>query len=57
MIQELMNNKFLWVGVATLFGLLVYKFLFSKDKANQVLEQEYSEIINSDEYKVKGQFD
>lgn len=53
---ELIYNKWLWIGAGIVVAFIVYR-LFSKDKTTQILETEYSEIINSDKYKVKGQYD
>ena len=57
MIGELLNNKLFWVFAIGVSVAMFYKIFFSKDKSTQLLEKEYHEILNSDEYKVKGQYD
>ena len=57
MIAEVLHNKWLWA----IFGIIVlwifYRMLFAKDKSSENIEKEYYEILNSDKYKVKGQYD
>jgi len=54
---ELLNNKWIWILAGSITALVAYKLFFSKNKDIDNLEKEYSEVINSDKYKVKGQFD
>ncbi len=57
MIAELAQSKWLWVVLGSIALLVLHRLLFSKDGNTRLLEREYSEIINSDKYKVKGQHD
>ncbi len=55
-LKELFNNSwFVVIGV----GLIIYtayKILNKKNKTLEQLEIEYNELVNSEKYKVKGQF-
>ena len=56
MINELISNKWVWFGIGLFALIIVQRLFFSKDKATEILEREYNEIINSEKYKVKGQY-
>ena len=56
MINELISNKWFWIFVGLTIAT-IYKIFFSKDKTLQRLENEYSEIISSNKYKVKGRYE
>ena len=47
----------MWAFLGIIMALVAYRLFFAKDKAAELLEKEYVEIINSDKYKVKGQYD
>ena len=56
MIEEIFTNKwFIYIAVGSIVAL-AYTFLNKKDKNLEVLEREYNELLNADQYKVKGQF-
>lgn len=57
MIDNLLQNKFVLIGGALLLAAIAYKLFFSKDEASKIVEREYDEILKSDKYKVKGQYD
>jgi len=57
MITELLSNKVFVFSVLFLGGFLVFKLLTRKSKDVMELEIEYEEIINSDKYRVKGQYE
>lgn len=57
MIGELLNNKLFWVFAIGVSIAMFYKIFFSKDREMQTIEKEYYEILSSDKYKVKGQYD
>jgi hypothetical protein len=38
-------------------GYMLYKYLFKSSKFNQEYDTMYEKVLNSEEYKVKGQFD
>ena len=51
-------GRTIFVGIYILFGaFLLYRLLFKKDPIREEYERLYSEIIHSDKYKVKGQYD
>jgi len=54
---EIFSNKYFIIGAAILFGVILYQLLTKKDKFSQKNDSDYSEVINSDKYKVKSQFD
>jgi len=50
------NSLLLGMGIA--LGIyLLYKMFFGNKKINNEFEKGYDKILNSDEYKVKGQYD
>jgi len=57
MINELMQNKLLVIGVSLFVGLILYFLIFRKNKDLVDLENEYEEILTSNKHKVKGQHD
>ncbi|MEK6942650.1 MAG: hypothetical protein AABX00_01145 [Nanoarchaeota archaeon] len=49
--------KFGWAGVYILIGLyLIYRIFLKRDPHKREYEKMYHEIVNSDKYKVKGQW-
>ena len=51
-------NKTILIGIYALVGLyMLYKIFFRKNPYQDEYEKLYNEILNSDKYKVKGQFD
>ena len=51
-------NKTILMAVYVLVGLyLLYKVLFRKSLYQEQYEKLYNEILTSDKYKVKGQYD
>lgn len=57
MISELINNKMFIVASLFIGSFIVFKILTRKNKDLVRLEVEYNEVVNSDKYKVKGQYD
>ena len=57
MIEEILQNKFIVIVGSILLFAILYKLFLGKDKAGELVEREYEEIIRSDKYKVKGQHD
>ena len=55
MIIEFIYSKWMWAFLGIIMALVAYRLFFAKDKAAELLEKEYVEIINSDKYKVKGE--
>lgn len=52
-----MDNTFL-IGAYIILGLYIfYKIFFKKNKFSEDYEKLYNKILNSDDYKVKGQYD
>ena len=51
-------DKTILIGVYALIGAyIVYKLLFKKNKFDLEYERLYNKVLNSDEYKVKGQYE
>ena len=51
-------NKTILIGIYALVGLyILYKLFFRKSPYQDEYEKLYNEILNSDKYKVKGQYD
>ena len=50
-----LDNKNLIIGLVIAF--IVYMILKGSGKRDKEFEKEYNEILYSDKYKVKGQFD
>ena len=51
-------NKAILISVYILIGLyIVYKLFFKKNPYQKKYEKMYNEILTSDKYKVKGQYD
>lgn len=47
-----------WIGLYILVGVyLVYRLFFKKNKFDVEYEKMYNKVLNSKEYKVKGQFE
>ncbi len=57
MIAELIQNKWIWIAASVIAVLVIHRLVFGKDKATQLLEREYADVVNSEKYKVKGQYD
>ncbi len=53
---EIIYNKWFWAIILGI-GLIILQRFFLKDKSTQLLENDYDNIINSEKYKVKGQYD
>ncbi|HZX12234.1 MAG TPA: hypothetical protein VFE88_02150 [Candidatus Nanoarchaeia archaeon] len=55
---EFLSYKAVVGIIVVLAGLAVYRFFFSQKSAGkEALEREYEEILTSDKYKVKGQWE
>ena len=53
-----MINRFIWIGLGVLvFAYLMYKVMVPKNAYEEDVEKEFNEVISSDKYKVKGQYD
>lgn len=52
-----MQNKLFLISLGLLSVFALYKLLFRKDSVAESLDKEYKEILSSDKYKVKGQYD
>ncbi len=52
---ELLNNKNVLLGI--ILAIILYFVLFGKNKKNIKFEKEYNEILSSEKYKVKGQYE
>lgn len=51
-------NKTILIGLGIVIGLyLLYKLFFARNKFDEEYQQLYNKILNSEEYKVKGQYD
>ena len=51
-------NKIIFIAVYSAIGLyILYKFFLNKYPVRDEYEKLYNEILNSDKYKVKGQYD
>ena len=51
-------NKTILVSIYVLIGIyILYKMFFRKNPYQDDYERTYNEILTSDKYKVKGQFD
>jgi hypothetical protein len=51
-------NKTILIGIGIVIGLyFLYKILFSKSEFEKDYERLYSKVLNSEEYKVKGQYE
>lgn len=55
MIFEGIDNK--WLVVLGFIGLYVFYMLFLKERSKSGLENEYDKVLNSEEYKVKSQWE
>jgi len=49
-------NKYIIIGLAAFLALLYVRLRLFRKKPDEY-DQMYDEILNSDKYKVKGQFD
>ena len=52
---NIFENSNIIIGVA--IALVAYVLIKSTSKKDKKFEKEYHEIINSDKYKTKGQYD
>lgn len=50
------KNIFIWIGMAAVAFFILRAYLFSNKQEN-IVDKEINEIVNSDKYKVKGQYD
>ncbi|HIH25858.1 hypothetical protein J4476_04805 [Candidatus Woesearchaeota archaeon] len=53
---ELFNNKILFIAGISLLSIIVYKYITRRSKEDIAIENEYNEVLNSEKYRVKGQF-
>ncbi len=51
------ENKLLLVLVGVTVFYLVYRLFFAVDKADKLYQETVENIVNSEEYKVKGRFE
>ena len=56
MLIKMDKNAMMWIG-AFLLVYFTIRILFSLNKKIIVIDKELNDIINSDKYKVKGQYD
>ena len=51
------DNKLIiaFAGMAVVY--VIYRLLFSADKTEQIYQETVENILNSEEYKVKGRFE
>lgn len=56
MIMDIMTNKLFIAGFVLVLIAITYNLLNRKDNNLEQLEAEYEEVLNSDKYKVKGQY-
>ncbi len=53
-----MINRFIWIALGVLaFSFIMYRLLSPKKSYDEDIEQEFNEVLSSDKYKVKGQYD
>ena len=57
MLKTSMINKILIGLGAVVLAYLLYKLLAPKKGFEEDIEREFEEIVSSDKYKVKGQYD
>lgn len=50
------NNFFIWAMAAIIF-YFIFKSLLLLNRRSSLIKKEMDEIINSDKYKVKGQYE
>ena len=51
-------NKTILIALGVVIGIyLLYKLLFSRNKFDEEYDQLYNKVLDSEEYKVKGQYD
>jgi len=51
-------NKTILIALGVIIGIyLLYKILLSTNKVDEDYHKRYQEVITSEEYKVKGQYD
>ena len=51
-------NNIIFIAAYVLIGLyIIYKLFWKKDAMRDEYEKLYNTILNSDKYKVKGQYD
>ena len=51
-------NKTILIALGIVIGLyLLYKLFFSKSKFEEEYDRLYNKVLDSEEYKVKGQYD
>ena len=51
-------NKAILISIYVIVGLyILYRLFFKKNPHQDEYERLYNEILNSDKYKVKGQYD
>ena len=59
LLQHLMIfNKTILISIYTIVGLyILYRIFFKKNPYLKEYEKSYNEILTSDKYRVKGQYD
>ncbi|MBL7054777.1 hypothetical protein ISS05_03385 [Candidatus Woesearchaeota archaeon] len=51
-------NESVWIGIYVLIGIYIaYKLFFKKNKFDLEYARLYNKILNSEECKVKGQYE
>ena len=56
--NEMIINKAVLIGFGIAVGIyLLYRLLFTQSKFDEDYQRVYDKILNSDECKVKGQYD
>ncbi len=55
MIFESIDKK--WLVVLGLIGLYMFYIMFLKEKSTSKVDDEYEKVLNSEEYKVKSQWE
>ena len=53
---EIFQNRLVLFGLALIAAAVLYKIFNGKDRLMEEIETEYNELLNSDKYKVKGQY-
>ncbi|MBS3174987.1 hypothetical protein J4440_03855 [Candidatus Woesearchaeota archaeon] len=53
---EAIQNKWIWLGLGLIAAFIAYKLFTRKDPVIEEIENEYNDLLNSDKYKVKGQY-
>jgi len=54
-ITKFLENKDVWIGVFV--AIVAYFLLRSSNRRDKNFEKEYNDILNSDKYRAKGQYE